>query len=60
MIGNVVIELLVIRGIACGASFSDYFFEWLVDVIGQACADRRDVRVSNIHCVSLYALIYEL
>lgn len=42
------IELVVIRGVATNAPFSNSLYDWLHDVVQTACGHRRNVRVSLI------------
>jgi hypothetical protein len=51
VIENITIELHVIHGVACGTTFLDHFFTWLVDVIYRACYDQWDVWVSNVYAL---------
>ena len=44
-VGNPTIELVVIRGIAAGHSFTDRLYEWLDEVVEYAVDERRDIRV---------------
>ncbi len=43
---NIMIELVIIRGVAQQAPFSSSLYSWLASVVKQACSDRRNVRVS--------------
>ena len=43
---------MVFRGVACTAPFSPQLFEWLGDVILQACGERWNVRVRYFHPIA--------
>ena len=46
--GELVVELVVVRGVACGTSVSDPLYMWLKCVVEKACGERRNVRVSDL------------
>jgi hypothetical protein len=41
----IVVELVVIRKVACRAPFSVQLYAWLSEVVAAACSERRNVRV---------------
>ncbi|KAF8074558.1 hypothetical protein FPV67DRAFT_1574567 [Lyophyllum atratum] len=49
--GGIEIELAVIRGVATRAAFSGDLYSWLVQVVDNACSERRDVRPDHEGCM---------
>ena len=52
------IELVVIRGVACGSSdFSPELYSYLKRVVDDAVRERRDVRVSDLIINNMMSLV---
>ena len=46
LIGHIIVELVILRGVGCSTPFTKDLFDWIYAVILTACNERRNVRVS--------------